>query len=399
MSYQPPLQQFEFCQYQPELAYFDSAASCQVPQSVLAKLLDYYQHQHANVHRASYARGRTATQCYEQARRDCAQAIGATAAQVSFQDSTTSALNGLAQQLPVAWQAGDEILLSSAEHHANILPWQRLAAQHDLRLRFISLDRASGELGEWQHLLGPRTKVVSLTLASNITGTRFALEPILAAAQQQGAWTIVDAAQAVAHEQLAVTQLGADAVVFSAHKAYGVAGCAVLWLSQALLAASEPFTVGGGIVTRVTKSHANVVTGIHKFEAGTPNVGAAVAAASGLAWLQQQQQLGLHDYLQALRQQLWQQLQQRAWLTLLPTGKQHTPVIAFYSDEFQAHDIATWLDQHQIAVRAGHHCAQILLQDWQLPAVVRVSLAAYNTPAQIERLVAALDAGWQLFAD
>jgi SufS family cysteine desulfurase len=388
------MSQFALLRQHPELIYFDSAATCQVPDVVLQAYTDYYQQHHANVHRASHQLGRAATTALETARAKLAEFIGASTEQVALVASTTSALNGLAEQLPVQWQAGDEILLSTAEHHANILPWQRLAKKHGLILRYIPIDRETGELREWREFLTARTRVVSITAASNITGTLFNLQPLLQAAKAQGAWTLVDAAQAAAHVPIDVHQLECDALVFSMHKLYSVNGCAVLYIRDALRDAMAPFLVGGGIVQRVSATDAELIDGIHKFEAGSPNTAAAVAAVAAIDWLQQQR---LQQQLASLRQQLLEQLQQRAWLTVLPSGAQATPTISFYSDEFQAFDIAAWLDQQHIAVRAGHHCAQLLLHQWQLPAVVRISLGAYNTADQINRFLETLDAGWALF--
>ena len=388
------MKSFTLFREHPELVYLDSAATCQVPDEVLAAYIGYYQQQHANVHRASHQLGRAATAALEQARTRIAEFMQTQAENVALVSSTTAALNGLAEQLPVAWQAGDEILLSSAEHHANILPWQRLAARFQLRLVYIPIDKQTGELGDWQALLSSRTKVLSITAASNVTGVCFDIEPLIRAAKAQGAITIVDAAQAAAHRPLKVEQLGCDALVFSAHKLYSVNGCAAVYLHPQLWPRMQPFVLGGGIVQQVTADQAEWVSSIHKFEAGSPNTAAAVAAAAAIQWLQQQQP---HDHLQQLRAELVQALQARAWITVLPSGNQATPTVAFYSDAFQAFDIASWLDQHQIAVRAGHHCAQLLLQHWQLPAVVRVSLGAYNTAADIHRLIQCLDAGWAVF--
>ncbi|PHR65327.1 aminotransferase class V-fold PLP-dependent enzyme [Pseudidiomarina marina] len=388
------MNQFALLREHPQLIYLDSAATCQVPDVVMQAYIDYYQQHHANVHRASHQLGRAATSALESARSTLAAFIGASSANVALLPSTTAALNGLATQLPVHWQAGDEILLSTAEHHANILPWQRLAKRHQLTLRYIPIDQETGDLGDWQALLNERTRVVSVTAASNITGALFSIKPLLQAARAQGVWTIVDAAQAAAHKPIQATELYCDALVFSTHKVYSVNGCAVMYLSDALRDSMAPFHVGGGIVHRVTSTEAEFIDGIHKFEAGSPNTAAAVAAAAAVSWLQEEKPA---THLTTLRQQLVRELQQRSWLNVLPSGAQATPTVAFYSNVFQAFDIAAWLDQHQIAVRAGHHCAQLLLQQWQLPAVVRISLGAYNTASQLTRLLETLDAGWALF--
>lgn len=388
------MSQFAIFRHYPDLIYLDSAATCHVPDVVLEAVQHYYQQLHGNVHRGSHRLGRLATQALEQAREQLAIFMGAPAAQVTLQASTTAALNQLADHLPVTWQAGDEIVLSWAEHHANILPWQRLAQRYQLQLKYIEIDPVTGALGAWEHLLSERTKVVSVSLASNVTGAVFAVQPLLQRAQQLGAWTIVDAAQAAAHVPLRVTELGCDALVFSAHKTYGMTGCAPLYLSERLLAQLPPMVVGGGIVEQVAPLSARFIDGVQRFEAGSPNTVAIVAAATAVQWLTTQD----FTQLQQLRSLLVHELQQRPWLTVLPSGENATPTVAFYSTEFHAQDIAIWLDQHDIAVRAGHHCAQLFLQHWQLPAVVRVSLGIYNTEAHIQRLLQTLDAGWALFS-
>src|SRR5690606_10830426 len=181
---------FAFLTQHSELMYLDSAATCQVPKTVLEAYNHYYCNQHANVHRASHRLGRAATTALESARNVFAQFVGAEPENIALSSSTTAALNGLAEQLPVHWQPGDEILLSYAEHHANILPWQQLAQRYKLHLQFISIDQSTGELGDWRTLLNPRTKVVSITAASNVTGAVFDIKPLLAAAKAQGAVTV-----------------------------------------------------------------------------------------------------------------------------------------------------------------------------------------------------------------
>lgn len=391
-GYLSPRQQFSRYQASPSLCYFDSAASCWAPQPVLDAYLQFYQQQHASVHRSAHAASRAATAALEQARAVVAAAVAAPATQLSLQASSTAALNLLAAQLPIAWQPGDVILLSRAEHHANAMPWQRLAAQQQLTLRWLDIDAERGCLqDDWRAQFCPRTKVLAITHASNVTGAVLPVAELCAAATAVGAWSIVDSAQAAAHTDLDVNQIGCDALVFSAHKCYGVTGSAALYLSQRLLAAISPWQLGGGIFEQVVDGQAHFVTSIHKLEAGTPNSAAHVAFAAALQWLQQQQQLGLHDYLQGLRQQLLRGLQQRPWLRVLPSGPVATPLVSFYSPTLHAFDLASWLDDVGIAVRAGQHCASNLLQYWGLESVVRVSLGAYNTAAEIEHLLDILD--------
>lgn len=388
--YLPPIEQFP--RLNQGACYFDSAATCLAPEPVLQQWLQFYREYHASVHRSSHAASREATAKLEQARSDIAQFIGADAHNLCLPASTTIALNMLAEQLPIAWQAGDEIVLSVAEHHANLLPWQRLAKRYQLRLRWLELDRHSGELADdWQQLFNPRTKLLAVTAASNVTGALLPLPELCAAAHAVGALAIVDAAQAAAHVRLNVHTIGCDALVFSAHKCYGVTGAAALFIQPQLWPQMQPWLLGGGMVTQVSTAQAQWIDAIQRFEAGTPDSAAIITFAAALQWLEQQQQAGLHDYLVQLRQQLLHGLQQRQWLKVLPSGTAATPLVSFYSDTIHAYDLAVWLDSADIAVRAGSHCAQPLLQHFGVESVVRVSLGAYNTAQQIQRLLSQLD--------
>ena len=395
-------EQFALWRSQPQFVYLDSAASCQVPETVLQAYLDYYQHGHANAHRGSYPLAQKATAQLEQARQEIANWIGAQANEVAFTAGATHSLNMLAQGLQIDWQAGDEIVLSRAEHHSNFLPWLRLAQKHGLTIRWLDLDPRTGNLAaDWQDVVTERCKLVAVTLASNVTGQVLPVAEIAKQARAQGAWTIVDAAQAVGSLTLDVVALGCDALTFSAHKMYGVTGCGVLYLTTQLQAQLEPWLVGGGMVTEVTEASSQWVSGVQQFEAGTPNTAAIIACAAAARWLNEQREAGLSSYLQRLTHNLREQLSQRQWLQLVPPQSDSTslPLISFFSPEVHAFDLASYLAEHSIAVRAGSHCAQPLLQFWQHTAVVRVSLAAYNTAADCERLCAVLDEAYQLFTE
>lgn len=400
--YVAPRAQFALFREQPQLAYLDSAASCQVPDAVLQAYLAYYQHGHANAHRGSYPLARQATAQLEAARAELAQWIGATPEQLAFTAGATHSLNLLAQGLNCDWQAGDEIVVSRAEHHANFLPWQRLAQQHQLNLRWLDLEPQSGALSaDWREVISGRCKLLAITLASNVTGQVLPVAEIVAHARKQGAVTVVDAAQAVGSLALDVRTLGCDALTFSAHKMYGVTGCGVLYLTTELQQQLEPWLLGGGMVTEVTETGSQWVAGVQQFEAGTPNTAAIVACAAAARWLTAQREAGLSGYLAGLTTHLREQLQQRPWLQLLPP-QPHSgglPLISFFSPAVHAFDLASYLAEQNIAVRAGSHCAQPLLRFWQHTAVVRVSLAAYNTAADCARLCAALDEAYQLFTD
>lgn len=393
--YQPSAQDFPWLDHDPDYAYLDTAASCLVPTVVREAIDQYLIDTHANAHRGAHARSRAATQALEHSRIQLAEWLGTTAQQLVFSASTTQALNDLAQALPIDWQAGDEILLSVAEHHANLLPWQRLAERFQLQLRFIELT-AAGDFASPEPLLTDRTKVVAVSAASNVTGALFTLAPLLHAARQQGIMTIVDAAQLAAHQPQAVGQFNADAVVCSAHKFYGVTGLGLLVMQPEFAQSLPPFAVGGGIVQNVQRESAQFVEGVHRFEAGTPNTLAIIAAATAAQWLQQQ--VGLSDYLEQLRGDLLALLSQRGWLQTLAAGSKHTGIVSFVSPHIHAQDIATYLDSQRIEVRSGHLCAQPFIRYLGHAGVVRIALGAYTTPRHLERLGQALDEAYALFA-
>jgi cysteine desulfurase/selenocysteine lyase len=395
--YSPPIGQFTRLQH--NYCYFDSAATCLVPEVVLQHWLGFYRDSHASVHRSSHAASRAATLLVEQARAQIAQFIGADPSDLCLPPSTTVALNMVAEQLPIDWQAGDEIILSVAEHHANLLPWQRLAERHQLTLKWLEFDVHSGTLvNDWQQLFSARTKLLAITAASNLTGAIMPLAELCAAAREVGALSVIDAAQAAAHVQLDVQQLGCDVLVFSGHKCYGVTGAAGLFLQPQLWPRMQPWLRGGGMVEQVGREQAQWLASIQRFEAGSPDSAAIVTFAAALRWLAEQQAAGLHPYLADLRQQLVQGLQQREWLRVLPSGGAATPLVSFYSPQIHAYDLALWLDAADIAVRAGSHCAQPFLQHFGLESVVRVSLGAYNTAQQIQRLLSELDQAHALLA-
>lgn len=367
--------------------YLDHAATTPLPVSVQQAVLQYWQQDHANAHRGQYPRATRATEIWEYARGRAAQFIGVPAEQVALVASTTFGLNQLAQ-IAIPWQAGDEILLSEAEHHANFLPWQRLAEQYALQLKFIPLCTQTGQLQFNPAQVSARTKLVSLHLKSNVTGIRPDVAAIFSVAKAAGAWCFVDAAQAASDGPLRAPELGADALVFSGHKTYGGMGAAALYLTDELAQLLPPLTVGGGMVTQVTLNHARYTTDRSRYEAGSPNVAAALGLACGLDWLAEAQRLLPADYLSQLHTALLAGLSQRGFVCL-PSA---APIVSAWHPRVHALDLALMLGEQGICVRAGSHCAQPLLQKFQLDSVVRFSLGWSNVPADIATTLAAIDA-------
>lgn len=375
------------------LIYFDNAATAQSPQVTIETVTNYYLNSKANVHRGVHTLGARSTTLYDHARQTVADYLHApTAADIIFTKGSTEGLNWVAQSFATKLTKTDEIIVSVFEHHANFLPWQRLAQQTGAKLVVIGLTQNNEfDWVAFEAKLGPQTKIVALTMMSNVTGTMIDMRRVSAMAHEVGAVVVADAAQAIVHMAIDVVALDVDYLVFSGHKLYGPMGIGVLYGKTALLNQMEPALVGGGMVALVTNTTAEWLPLPERLEAGTPNVGGAVGLAAVITWLQTLDQGVLQQHVQRLAQALIAGLAQRpAVTTYVASG---SPIISFNLVDVHPHDVATALDQLGIAVRAGHHCAQPLMQALGLPntGTVRLSLAPYNTLAEVQRFLEALD--------
>lgn len=374
------------------LAYLDNAATTQKPQAVLDALMRFYTEDNANVHRGLYDLSRRATEKYEEARRVAARFINAAdPSEVIWVRGTTEAVNLVA--MTHGWQnvrEDDEIVLSVIEHHSNLVPWQLLAQRTRARLRFIDVDE-EGRLryDQLDELIGPRTKIVAVGHISNALGTIHDVKRIVERAHAVGATVVIDGAQGAPHVPIDVQDLGADFYAISGHKMLGPMGIGVLWGRRELLEAMPPYHGGGEMIDRVDFDHSTYAQLPHKFEAGTPNAGGAVALAAAMEFIEN---IG-HDALAQHEQQLirygLERLQNVEGLRLFGPTTEHgrIAVFSFALEHAHPHDIATVLDAEGIAVRAGHHCAQILMRRLGVPATTRASCYLYNTTAEIDRLV------------
>lgn len=378
---------FALFHQQPDLVYLDSASSCQVPEAVVTAMSEYLRGHHANVHRGNYRLSQAATERYEQARQRLADFLATSAQQVVFTHGTTDGLNRLAAGLAARVNRGDNVVVSLAEHHANLLPWQRLCQQRGAELRVLPLDR-QGRVVASTGLIDAQTKVVALTHASNVLGVVNPLAEVTTLARQVGALVVIDAAQTAAHLPLAPDNMHIDALVFSAHKVYGPTGVGALWMSPELAATLPLYQVGGGIVTQVTTQHCEYVSGIQRFEPGTPNLVGIAGFVAALDYLEQVRVQGSPDYLRGLMAELFTMLNEFPMLRCLPHGDGQVPVVSVTCDDPDLHpnDIAMLLDQQNIAVRSGHHCAQPLLQSLSQHGGLRFSLGVYNQTTDIQRL-------------
>lgn len=376
--------------------YLDSAATAQKPQAVLNALLGYLASGAANVHRAQHVPGERATRAFEATRDRAASWLNAASReQVLFTRGSTEALNLLAYGLEHLFQAGDEIVVSAAEHHANLLPWQQLALRRDLKLVVLPL-AASGsiDLAQAARLIGPRTRLLAISQLSNVLGRWQPLEPLLALARSQGALSVVDGAQGAVHERPDMQALACDFYVCSAHKLYGPDGVGLLYGRREALARLQHWQFGGEMVLEADYQSARFRPAPLGFEAGTPPVSAVIALGAALEWLTRQDPQAMAAHEAALHSELLAGLGRRDGVRLV--GQPQLALACFHVDGVHNADLAHLLSEQGIAVRAGHHCAMPLMKQLQLSGAIRVSLGLYNDSSDLQRFFEALDKALEL---
>lgn len=375
------------------LVYLDNAATTQKPQTVLDAIAHYYGADNANVHRAAHALSGRATRAFEAARETVARFINAPRShEVIWTRGTTEAINLVAQSWGMSeLKTGDEIILSTLEHHANIVPWQLVAQRTGAVIRVIPLDkRGHLDLAAYHAMLGPRTRLVSVAHVSNALGTVNPVTRMVAAAKAVGAVTLIDGAQAVAHLEVDVQAIGCDFYAFSGHKLYGPTGIGVLWGRTELLERMPPWQAGGEMIDRVSFSGTTFNTLPFKFEAGTPHIAGAIGLAAAIDFVMAQDRQWLAQHEQALTDYLVAGLQQVPGLRLVGEPGQRAGAVSFLLDDIHPQDAATLLDMQGIALRVGHHCAMPLMESLGIGGTMRASLACYNNRDDVDALLAAL---------
>jgi len=375
------------------LVYLDNAATTQKPQAVLDAIAHYYRVDNAKVHRAAHALSGRATRAFEDARETVARFINAPRSnEVIWTRGTTEAINLVAQSWGMSeLKAGDEIILSTLEHHANIVPWQLVAQRTGAVIRVIPLDeRGDLDLAAYHAMLGPRTRLVSVAHVSNALGTVNPVARMVAAAKTVGAVTLIDGAQAVAHLEVDVQAIGCDFYAFSGHKLYGPTGIGVLWGRTELLERMPPWQAGGEMIDRVSFSGTTFNVLPFKFEAGTPHIAGAIGLAAAIDFVMGQDRQWLSQHEQALTDYLVAGLQQVPGLRLVGEPDQRAGAVSFLLDDIHPQDAATLLDMQGIALRVGHHCAMPLMESLGIGGTMRASLACYNNRDDVDALLAAL---------
>lgn len=376
------------------LVYFDNAASSQRPRQVVDAMSHYYYHNHANVHRGAHTLSVEATDMYEAARRKVAAFINAPdPASVVFTRNTTEAINLVAS----SWartnlQPGDEIIVSHAEHHCNLVPWHFVTATTGAVIRAVNLTAAQRfDVDHLQELLSERTKLVATFHMSNVLGAVNPIADIAKRVHEVGALLLVDGAQAAPHMPVDVQALGADFYAFSGHKLCGPTGVGALWAKADILRAMPPFLGGGEMIRKVSVDSSTYADIPMRFEAGTPNIAEAIGLGAAIDYVSAIGMDNIWQHDQALTRYALEQLHDLDGITLYgPEGDDRGGIIAFNVDGIHPHDVATALDGEGIAVRAGHHCAQPLMQALNANATARASFYFYNTEAEVDRFVHAL---------
>ena len=383
-----------------DMVYLDSGASSLTPEVVLDAMNAYYRKYRANIHRGIYRISKRATAEYEEARLKIAEFIGANRAEeIIFTRGATDGLNMLAEMLGSRVQSGQNIIIPVTEHHSNMLPWRELARKCNLEIKYIYIK--DGVLDEQAVIkaIDENTAIVVIGHISNVLGTIHNVKAIAKKAHTKGALCIVDGAQAVAHIPLSVSDLEADAYVFSGHKLYAPTGIGVLWVKYSLLEQLTPTRTGGDMVDYVNLETIEYAPIPQRFEAGTPPIAEVIGLAQAISWLQEIGWEYIQSHEQDLVQYIWEQISARPWLQVLGGGRDQTRIacFSFIIDNIHTHDIAYLLAKEDICVRSGQHCASGIAEVLGIAGSTRATFGIYNTRQEVDRLMQALDRNYTIF--
>ena len=368
------------------LIYLDNASTTQKPECVINAISNFYRNCNANVHRGAYHIAEIATKKYESAREEIAQFINAEYDEIIFTKSTTESINLIAYSLGMNnYKKDDEIIISEMEHHSNIVPWQMISSKFKLKLKYIPLlNNGTLDLDHLQKLITNKTRLISITHMSNVLGTINPIDNIIKTAKKHNIETLIDAAQSISHIKIDVKKLNCDYLVFSGHKIMGPTGIGVLYGKKHILNKLYPFLGGGHMIKEVTMENFNYNDSPWKFEAGTPNIAQAIGLGKAVNYYQTHINYQFHNHTKELFHYLIKKLYTIPNITLYPNQfKENGPVVSFSINKIHAYDIAKLLDTFGICIRAGHHCAQPILNKYEVTSINRISLYFYNTIDEI----------------
>ncbi len=383
------------------LVYLDNAATTQKPQAVIDALVHYYKHDNANVHRGVHELSQRATNDYEDARTTVQKFLGAAESEeIIYTRGTTESIN----LVTASWGranvgAGDEVLISAMEHHSNIVPWQLLCEEKGARLKVVPInDDGEFLFDEYEKLLSAYTKIVAVNHVSNALGSINPIRDIIGLAHERGALVLIDGAQSVAHMKVDVQELDCDFYAFSSHKIFGPTGIGILYGKRALLEAMPPCEGGGDMIKSVTFEKTIYNDLPYKFEAGTPNIADAIGLGAALRYVNGVGLEAIGAYEDGLLAYATESVSAVEGVRLIGTARNKASVLSFNLDPIHPHDLGTVLDREGVAIRAGHHCAQPVMDRFNVTATARASFAFYNTRDDVDRLVAALEKAREIFA-
>ncbi len=391
---------FPIFERNPGLVFLDSGASAQKPAAVIDGVAEYYRTDYANVHRGVYRLSARSTELYEEARDKARRFLNAReAAEIVFVRGGTEGINLVANSWGATFlKAGDEVLITELEHHANIVPWQLLRDRIGFTLKVAPIDATGGlDLAAFEAQLGPRTRLVAVTHQANATGALLPVESIARLAHARGAKVLVDGCQAAPRLPVDVQAIDCDFYVFSGHKIYGPTGIGVLYGRKALLDAMPPWQGGGDMILNVTFEKTTFQDPPARFEAGTPDISGAIGLGIALDYVEALGRGAILEHEEALTSYGVERLSRLPGVHLVGAGQRRLGILSFQVDGIHPHDVATILDQYKIAVRAGHHCAQPLIDKLELGATTRASLGIYNDESDIDALAEAVAAAQKMF--
>ena len=391
---------FPIFENNPGLVFLDSGASAQKPAAVIDGVAEFYRRDYANVHRGVYRLSARSTELYEAAREKVRRFLNAAdAREIVFVRNATEAINLVAYSWGQTFlKAGDEVLITEMEHHANIVPWQLLRDRIGIKLVVAPLDATNGlDMARFEALLSARTKLVAVTHVANVTGAVVPVESVVRLAHAKGAKVLLDGCQAAPRLRVDMQAIDCDFYVFSGHKAYGPTGIGVLYGKKALLDSMPPWQGGGDMIVEVTFAKTTFQEPPHRFEAGTPDISGAIGLGIALDYLESLGRDAILEHEEALTGYGVDRLSAMPGVHLVGAGQRRLAILSVHVDGIHPHDLATVLDQHNVAIRAGHHCAQPLLDKLGLAATARASLGIYNDESDIDALAAAIKAAQTMF--
>ena len=381
------------------LVYLDSAASAQKPRAVIDAMVRAMEYSYSNVHRGLHTLANETTEAYEKARQSAADFINADLAEIVFTKGGTEAINLVASGLGASLKAGDEILLTEMEHHANIVPWHFLRERQGVVLKFVPvLDDGQLDMAAIPDLLSARTRVVALTHMSNVLGTVNPVAQIIAMAHDAGALVLLDGCQAIVHQPIDVKALDVDFYVFSGHKLYGPTGIGILYGKAERLAALPPYQGGGEMIASVALDEISYADPPHRFEAGTPPILEAIGLGAAIDWFAKLDRAAIAAHEHKLYARVREGLAGANWLKVIGEAPGKGAILSFTIDGAHAHDVAQILDRYGVAVRAGTHCAEPLMRRFGVTSSARASFALYNTEGEADAFVDALTRTQAFFA-